>query len=593
MTSERIGRYELRGELGRGGMATVYRAYDPGFGREVAVKVLPRELLHDPSFRARFEREARIIAALEHPAIVPVYDYGEESGQPYIVMRLMTGGSLSDRLRGGALALAEAVRILSALAPALDRAHAKGIIHRDLKPGNILFDGDDNPYLSDFGIARLAEAKGAMTGTAIVGTPAYMSPEQAQGNKDLDSRSDIYALGTIVFQMLTGQLPFDADTPMGLVVKHITDPVPSIRQVRPDLPPTAEHLIGRAMAKQREARHESAAQLAAELAALQTGAPPPPAPPARAGGLAMTQIEAPPGAFPQMTGQPPATGAAPRPAYNPTALVTGAAPPGGIPASVVVPAPPAARRSSRSCLLVGGLLALGAVVLVVLGLVVLGGLSLAGLGLGSATVTPTEGGGAATERPTPGQDAAEVVYRDDFGNAATGWDDGQANNGQVGYRSGAYAIEVLEQNWLIWGVANAGPLADVRITVEARNVGQAQDSAFGVVCNYQDEDNYYQLGMGPDGYYAIVRTLDGESTVLTNDENNWILSDAIALNAEQYTIEATCGAGGRLSLAVDGVEIASVTDDALTEGDVGLFARTFEQTPAEVRFDDFVVEGGG
>src|SRR5574341_2443073 len=144
-----IGRYEILAELGRGGMAMVYHARDPRFKREVAIKVLPREFLHDPHFRVRFDREAEIIAALEHPAIVPVHDFGEEDGQPYLVMRYMPGGSLAEHLHAGPLSLSEAARILSHLAPALDAAHRRGLIHRDLKPGNILFDEYDNPYLSD------------------------------------------------------------------------------------------------------------------------------------------------------------------------------------------------------------------------------------------------------------------------------------------------------------------------------------------------------------------------------------------------------------------------------------------------------------
>ena len=220
---QQIGRYEIRAELGRGGMATVYRAYDPRFTREVAIKVLPREFLHDTQFRARFEREARTIATLEHPAIVPVYDFGEEDKQPYIVMRLMTGGSLADRLSHSPLSLLESARIFNRLTPALDRAHSKGVIHRDLKPGNILFDDDNNPYISDFGIAKITEAGTVYTHSGgIVGTPAYMSPEQARGDRDIDSRSDIYALGAILYEMLTGRLPYEADTPMGLAVKHIT-----------------------------------------------------------------------------------------------------------------------------------------------------------------------------------------------------------------------------------------------------------------------------------------------------------------------------------------------------------------------------------
>lgn len=177
-----FGRYVIKNEIGRGGMATVYHAYDPLFERDVAIKVLPREFLHDPQFRTRFEREAKMIASLEHPAIVPVYDFGDDDGQPFIVMRYMSGGSLADRINQGIIPLQEVAATITRLAPALDAAHAKGIVHRDLKPGNILYDQYDNAFLSDFGIARLIQTTPAtLTGGAILGTPAYMSPEQVQG----------------------------------------------------------------------------------------------------------------------------------------------------------------------------------------------------------------------------------------------------------------------------------------------------------------------------------------------------------------------------------------------------------------------------
>jgi serine/threonine protein kinase len=194
MIPEKIGRYIINSELGRGGMATVFRANDPNFGRDVAIKILPRTFLHDPQFRTRFEREAKTIAALEHSAIVPVYDFGEDDGQPFIVMRLMTGGSLAERLENDNLSLEEAVKVTTQLAPGLDAAHKSGIIHRDLKPGNILFDQYDNAYLSDFGIARLTEGDGTLTGTSILGTPAYMSPEQIQGGQEIDNRSDLFSI---------------------------------------------------------------------------------------------------------------------------------------------------------------------------------------------------------------------------------------------------------------------------------------------------------------------------------------------------------------------------------------------------------------
>jgi serine/threonine protein kinase len=269
MIPEKIGRYEIKQEIGRGGMATVYEAYDPRFERTVALKMLPREFMHEAEFRARFTREARTIATLEHPAIVPVYDFGEENGQPFLVMRLMTGGSLSDRLAEGPIPIDEAAIILKRLGSALDRAHSMGIIHRDLKPSNVLFDQYGDAFLADFGIVHVSSSTNALTASgSLVGTPTYMSPEQVYGDKQLDGRSDIYALGVILFQMLTGSTPYDADTPARMMMKHVMDPVPQILSVRPDLPPACNEIINKAMAKERDERFSSATDLSSALTAV-------------------------------------------------------------------------------------------------------------------------------------------------------------------------------------------------------------------------------------------------------------------------------------------------------------------------------------
>jgi eukaryotic-like serine/threonine-protein kinase len=265
MTLATVGRYQILEELGRGGMATVYKAHDPHFKREVAVKVLPSQLTHDPMFRIRFEREAQTIATLEHPAIVPVYDFGEEDERPYLVMRYMVGGSLSERLQAGPLTTEQAIHILSKLAPALDYAHQNGIIHRDLKPGNILFDAQDNPYLADFGIAKLVESTQTLTGSAIIGTPAYISPEQAKGGQAIDGRADIYSLGVILFEMLTGQAPYQADTPVQIIMQHILEPVPMILEVKKDLPIHMQTVIDKAMAKETGHRYATASEMALAL----------------------------------------------------------------------------------------------------------------------------------------------------------------------------------------------------------------------------------------------------------------------------------------------------------------------------------------
>jgi serine/threonine-protein kinase len=267
-----IGRYEIKGELGRGGMATVYRGYDPSFEREVAIKVLPREFLHDPQFADRFKREIKTIAALEHPAIVPVYDVGEADGLPYFVMRYMTGGSLSNWIEKGKFSLKDAARIIERVASALAYAHKKGVIHRDLKPDNILFDANGEPFISDFGVAKFGEAVTNLTGSGVIGTPAYMSPEQAQGEK-VDNRSDIYGLGVIIFQMLSGKQPYNADTPMGVVVKHLTEPVPEILKVSPDLPAETDVVIKTAMAKDRNDRYSTATHLSKALSHAALGGP--------------------------------------------------------------------------------------------------------------------------------------------------------------------------------------------------------------------------------------------------------------------------------------------------------------------------------
>ena len=280
MAQEKFGRYEIISELGRGGMATVYYAYDPHFDREVAVKVLPREFLRFPRARVRFEREAKAIAALEHPAIVAVYDLGEQDGQPYLVMRYMAGNSLAYHIDDHPLSLKEVAPLIVRIASALDEAHSRGIIHRDVKPANIVIDTRGEAYLTDFGLVKLADAATALTTeSGMIGTPAYMSPEQVEGDLEPDSRSDIYSLGISIFEMLTGEVPYKAKTPTKLMMKHVLDPVPSILADMPDLPAECEQIITRSLAKNRDDRYATAGELAAALTAVAGGDELPQSPP--------------------------------------------------------------------------------------------------------------------------------------------------------------------------------------------------------------------------------------------------------------------------------------------------------------------------
>ncbi len=257
-----FGRYEVLGILGRGGMATVYLANDERVGRKVAVKVLSPQLLDEPGFRERFRREARVIAALEHHAIVPMYDHGEEDGQPFLVFRFMDGGTLADRLHAGPLSIAAAVPIVSSVAEALDYARDSGVIHRDLKPANILFDRHGHALLGDFGIARLIGPGATTTTSTSIGTPSYMSPEQAEG-KPATPASDIYSLGCTVFEMLAGRPPFEAETLPALLLKHVREEPPTLG---PGVPPVVATIVRQALSKDSGRRPARAAELAEAMA---------------------------------------------------------------------------------------------------------------------------------------------------------------------------------------------------------------------------------------------------------------------------------------------------------------------------------------
>lgn len=265
MQPAKIGRYVIKQELGSGEMGAVYRAFDPSFNREVAIKVLPHELMRNLKTLARFKRELKMIASLEHPAIVPVYDVGEENGQPYYVMRYMSGGTLRRWINNGKLSLQDTADIIERVALGLEYAHQKGIVHRDLSPDNILFDNHNNPYITDFSLAKLiADTFRTNSGNGFIGTPEYISPEQSQ-SLPVDHRADIYGLGVIMYEMLSGEKPYQAVDPMGVLVKHVSEPVPDVLKVNPELPPEVDAIIKKAMAKNRNDRYESSVDLARAL----------------------------------------------------------------------------------------------------------------------------------------------------------------------------------------------------------------------------------------------------------------------------------------------------------------------------------------
>jgi len=261
LTGRQFGPYQIVAPLGEGGMAAVYRAYQPAMERYVALKVLPRRFADDPQFSARFAREAKLLAQLQHPHILAVFDYGQAEGFTYLVMPFVRTGTLSDLLTSQPLPLARIRQVVTQLGDALHYAHARGLIHRDVKPSNVLIDESGNCLLTDFGLARMAESSATLTTTGtIMGTPAYMSPEQGGGEK-IDSRSDIYSLGIILYEMATGRVPYRAETPAAVIFKHIHDPLPPARDLNPELPEALQQVILKALSKTREGRYQSASDL--------------------------------------------------------------------------------------------------------------------------------------------------------------------------------------------------------------------------------------------------------------------------------------------------------------------------------------------
>lgn len=268
MIGSQLGSYRILEEIGKGGMATVYRAHQESINRDVAIKLIRKNISDTPDAVQRFQREAQLIARLEHPHILPVYDFDGRHEPPYIVMRFLEGGTLKEVMAQGQLPLHEVAYLMSQVCSAVDYAHRQRIIHRDLKPSNVLVDREGNAFVMDFGIARMASGeigKAITEAGAIIGTPDYMSPEQAMGAPDVDHRTDVYALGIMLFEMLTGQLPYEHSTSMGVLMMHIQDPIPAVSMFNSQLPAGVDELISKALAKDRADRYESAAVLSTAL----------------------------------------------------------------------------------------------------------------------------------------------------------------------------------------------------------------------------------------------------------------------------------------------------------------------------------------
>ncbi len=549
-----LGPYRVISQIGKGGMATVYKAYQASVDRYVAIKVLPGQLAESREFAARFQQEARIIANLEHPHILPVFDYGESGGVAYLVMRYLDAGTLRDRMEAGRpLPLAEIDRIFTQLTDALSYAHSHGIVHRDLKPSNALIDQQGNIFLTDFGIAKLLEsASPRLTQTdAILGTPAYISPEQAQ-SKPVDQRSDIYSLGIILYEMATGSVPFTADTPLAVLFKHITDPLPPPSSLKPDIHPAIERVILKALAKDPQHRFATAAEfLAAWKRALE---------------------EAETVHSPKMISTP--------------------VPPQPKP----VPAPGAESKPGSSTGWVVGCLAGACLLFSVAGIAFLGlnWQNIPFLNPPTETPIPTQ-----TASPTPPTEAliptntviptpATFLLRDDF--SSQKWGTATDKDSSVKYTNKALQMIVYKKNWFVWSTPNEQDYQNVHIEVTAINNGTDPTTTFGIICNKQaNKATFYYFAISPGGQYAIAKSTDGQDDVFLTNNNQWANSTGIKNNAASYRLSADCNSG-RLVFYVDGQKIASVSDSAYTHGKVALFTWSGQNAKTtNMSFDDFLI----
>ncbi len=387
---ENVGPYRIIEQLGQGGMATVFKAYHPGLDRFVAIKVMHPAFKQDPTFLARFQREARVVAKLDHPHIVPIYDYAEHNTNPYLVMKFVEGETLKARLSRGPLTREEGLRIVDAMGKALGYAHSRGILHRDIKPSNILLCPDGSVYLADFGLARIAQAgESTLSSEMLLGTPHYISPEQARGERNLDAGTDIYSFGVVLYEMVVGRVPFNADTPFSIIHDHIYTPLPLPQKINPRVPDSVQRVLLKALAKERADRYATVEELAAAFLKA-VSAPAPGAPsadgvetlvgppiPAQAAGGGMTK-----------------SGGTPPPAPVPAERAPTAA------------TPPAGPRSGRRWLWIGA--GLGLVILCLLLFLAIA----SNQGAGDAGLSPTETAPASAqtdEARDPGMLAARAT----------------------------------------------------------------------------------------------------------------------------------------------------------------------------------------
>jgi serine/threonine protein kinase len=578
-----INGYQIIEQIGKGGMAYVYKAHQPSLDRYVALKILPPYYAQqDPTFMARFEQEAKAVAKLRHPNILLVMDYGKAEGIAYIAMEYVEAGTLKERMETP-LSLSEISTIIEQIAGALDYAHGKGVIHRDIKPSNIMMPEPNWALLTDFGLARMVTGESHLTQSGMaVGTPTYMSPEQGKG-VGIDPRSDIYSLGVMLYELILGEAPYTAETPMAVVVKHITEPLPVIDSSR-QIPDAMQRIILKALAKDPNDRYQTAGGLAEALKRTIS----------EAGdwypsGAVMPRDPAKTKSLPESNGtrlatatlKSPTEDKEPKPGSFTWPVLGGIA--GGLAALVVI-----------------------AVVAVISALVAINLFNnrADARAATSSTQTVVAVAAQATRTPPPVTQTSEptqtdvpaeptslpisgtILYEDDFADPDSGWDRYGDRDIQTDYVDGEYRIRLIDTDFVTWSTAHV-TLGAVSIEVDAYLFEGTEENGYGLICALENDDNLFQGVVSSDGYFEVWQLAAGEWVKLSAEQSE--TSDVILGGDAVNHIRMDC-IGDTITLFANGELLTTITlSEALPEGDVGVYAEGFDEGPLEIRFDNFVV----
>jgi predicted Ser/Thr protein kinase len=592
-----FGQYRILGPIGAGGMATVYRAFQPSLTRDVALKLMAPHLSAEPRFQARFRREARVLARLEHPNIVPIFDFGEEGGQAFIVYRYIPGGTLADL--GAPLPLSEVVRLLEPVATALDFAHGRGVIHRDIKPSNILLTGDRTPIVGDFGLAHLLDdepapgmAAGPLTQAGMrIGTPSYMAPEQVRGDP-IDRAIDQYSLAVVAYELLTGRLPFSGDTPYATMLKHVHESPPPPSNVNSAVGPATERALLRALDKAPRRRFASCGEFIRALAASAR----------ESGSRDETIVIALP--LPAVSGGAPAMPAtefvAPAPAAE-RAPATQAAP-------AVEPGPsggepPRRRRDRRRTIAIGATAASVVAAAVIAAILVSASGSKrtaqptqAHQPSATRTVSATVPATVASAPASPGATLpATVLYSDLFRDAQKSklesTPPGDAAHYHFTIANNEFVITVTDPNFQSVPEAHLpGTYDDATLAVDALLQGSVEAPFIVLGCHQPDNgDDGYRFAVDPQNQvFTLTRWTSGKEADLvpTNSAAPALVKGAV------NRLALTC-AGGTIAASINGMRVASVQDATFSSGRFWLGAdwTTGKRGSLEAHFGNLIVTG--